>query len=48
MNNMVLINTGNINSKELITDNKIKSIKETEQLQSNKLKIRVSNNNNNK
>ena len=39
MNNMVLINTGNINSKVMITDNKIKSIEEPEQLQPNKLKI---------
>ena len=33
MNNKVLINTGNINSKVLITDNKMKYIEETEQLQ---------------
>ena len=42
MNNIVLINTGNINSEGMITDNKI------EQLQPNTLKIWVSNNNNNK
>ena len=33
MNNKVLINSGNINSKVLITDNKIKYIEETEQIQ---------------
>ena len=38
MNNMVLINTGNINSKVLITNNKMKYIKEPEQLQQNELK----------
>ena len=31
MNNKVLINIGNINSKILITDNKIKYIEEPEQ-----------------
>ena len=35
MNNKVLINTGNINSKVLITDKKIKQIKEPDQLQRN-------------
>ena len=33
MNNKVLINSGNINSKVLITDNKIKYIEDPEQLQ---------------
>ena len=35
MKNKKLINTGNINSKVLITDNKIKYIEEPEQLQRN-------------
>ena len=38
MNNKVLINSGNINSKVLITDKKVKYIEEPEQLQWNKLK----------
>ena len=33
MNNKVLINSGNISSKELITDKKVKYIEEPEQLQ---------------
>ena len=33
MNDKVLINSGNINSKVLITDNKIKYIEDPEQLQ---------------
>ena len=33
MNDKVLINSGNINSKGLITDNKIKYIEDPEQLQ---------------
>ena len=35
MNNKVLIDTGNINSKILKTDNNIKHIKEPEQLHPN-------------
>ena len=38
MNNKVLINTGNINSQVLITNNKMKYIKEPEQLKQNELK----------
>ena len=38
MNNKVLINTGNINRKVLITNNKMKYIKELEQLQQNELR----------
>ena len=38
MNNNVLINSGNINGKVLITDKKIKNIEEPEQLQWNELK----------
>ena len=35
MDNKLLINTGNINQKILITDSKVKQIKKTEQLQRN-------------
>ena len=38
MNNKVLINSGNINNKVLITDKKVKYIDEPEQLQWNELK----------
>ena len=38
MNNKVLINSGNINNKVLITDKKVKYIEEPEQLQSTELK----------
>ena len=38
MNNNMLINTGKINSKVLTTDNRIKEIKQREQLQRNELK----------
>ena len=38
MNNKVLINTSNINSKVRITDNKIKQIEESGQLQRNEFK----------
>ena len=38
MNNKVLINSGNINSKVLITDKKVKYIDEPEQLQWSELK----------
>ena len=38
MNNKVLINSGNINSKVLITGKKVKYIEEPEQLQWNELK----------
>ena len=39
MNNKVLMNTGNINNKVLISDNKIESIEEPEQLQRAESKI---------
>ena len=38
MNNKVLINSGNIKSKVLITDKKVKHIEEPGKLQGNQLK----------
>ena len=38
MDDMVLIDSGNINSKVLITDKKVKYIEKAEQLQWNELK----------